>query len=62
MKCIWEIPASGYLSLNDEFRPTNTNPNGPKPYDHVMYETTHSTEIDTAYDLTVFDLVKDVEP
>jgi len=53
---------SGYLSLNDECRTTNTNVNSPKPYDHVMYNTTHATEIDTGYDLTVFDLIEKMEP
>jgi len=51
----------GYLSLNDECRTTNTNPNGPKPYDHVMYNTTFTTEIDTDFDLEVIDLVEAME-
>lgn len=49
---------SGYLSLNDECRATNTNPNSPKPYDHVMYNITTTTEIDSVYDLKVIDLVE----
>lgn len=32
-----EDTPAGFLSLNDECRPTNTNVNGPKPYDHVFY-------------------------
>lgn len=27
----------GYASLNDACLPTNTNPNDPRPYDHVIY-------------------------
>ena len=53
---------AGYSSLNDECRATNTNINNPRPYDHVMYDTAHTTEIDTTYDLRVFDLVTEMEP
>lgn len=53
---------SGYLSLNDECRPTNTKPDVPKPYDHVMYNTTHTTEVDTDFDLKVIDLIELMEP
>jgi len=53
---------SGYLSLNDECRITNTNINGPKPYDHVMYNTTFTTEIDTEFDLKVINLIGLMEP
>lgn len=54
--------SSGYLSLNDECRPTNTNLNSPRPYDHVMYNTRFTTEIDTAFDLKVIDLIEVMEP
>jgi len=47
----------GYLSLNDECRPTNTNVNGPKPYDHIMFNTTHTGEIDRHVDCRVVDLI-----
>ena len=30
------VTPAGFQSLNDECRPTNTNVNGPRPYDHVM--------------------------
>ena len=52
---------SGYLSLNDECHATNTNPKGPKPYDHVMYNTTFTTEIDSDFDLEVIDLIEAME-
>ena len=48
----------GYLSLNDECRPTNTNVNGPKPYDHIMFNTTHTGEIDREFDFQVVDLIE----
>lgn len=51
----------GYLSLNDECRPTNTNLNNPKPYDHVMYNTTFTTEIDSEFDLEVINLIEAME-
>lgn len=47
----------GFLSLNDECVATNTNVNGPKPYDHVMYNTTYTTEVDEEYDFRVVDLI-----
>lgn len=50
----------GFISLNDECRPTNTNINGPKPYDHVMFSTTHTTEIDRSYDLHIVNLLDEM--
>jgi len=52
---------AGYLSLNDECRPTNTNPNSPKPYDHVMYNTAFTTEIDSEFDIEVINLIEAME-
>ena len=49
------MPA-GFLSLNDECVSTNTNVNGPKPFDHVMYNPSVSTEIDQQFDFIVGDL------
>lgn len=51
----------GFLSLNDECRTTNTNVNGPKPYDHVMYRPLLTTEIDQTFDLEVVDLIEEME-
>ncbi|NQV28785.1 MAG: hypothetical protein HQ518_30905 [Rhodopirellula sp.] len=48
------------LSLNDECRPTNTNVNGPKPYDQVMFNTTYTREIDQNYDMHVVNLVEEL--
>ncbi len=54
---------SGFVSLNDECVPTNTNINGPKPYDHVMYSSSHTgSEIDLQFDLKVIDLIETVRP
>ena len=47
----------GCLSLNDECRPTNTNLNGPKPYDHMMFNTSETGEIDRQFDCQVVDLI-----
>ncbi len=52
----------GFVSLNDECYATNTNLNTPKPYDHVMYNQTYTTEIDTETDIHVIDLVEAVRP
>ncbi len=54
------VTPAGFLSLNDECRATNTNVNGPKPYDHVMFNTTHTQEIDTAFDMQVIDLIAEL--
>ena len=54
------VTPTGFLSLNDECRPTNTNVNGPKPYDHVMFNTTYTGEIDRSYDMHVVDLVEEM--
>ena len=58
------ITPAGYLSLNDECRPTNTLSISDKgaPYDHVMYSINHTLEIDINYDLTVVNLVEIMRP
>ena len=48
---------SGFVSLNDECIPTNTNVNNPKPYDHVMYNSAHTSEVDEDFDLEVINLI-----
>ena len=53
---------AGYLSLNDECVPTNTNINGPKPYDHVMYNKLYTKEIDEEYDFKVVNLILAMKP
>jgi hypothetical protein len=59
------ITPSGYRSLNDECRITTTNitgSGGGKPYDHVMYNPTFtSNEIDTAFDFHVINLVNEMK-
>ena len=53
-----DVTPIGYLSLNDECVPTHTNLNSPKPYDHIMYNTTHTkNEIDTNFDFKVVNLI-----
>jgi len=51
-----------FVSLNLKSLPTNTNPRGPRPYDHVMYSTTHPSAVDTDYGFVVIDLVQAMEP
>ncbi len=52
------LPA-GFAALNDECRPTNTNPDGPFPYDHVLYRPQFSgREVDAGFDFQVVDLVE----
>lgn len=53
---------TGFLSLNDECRPTNTNVKGPKPYDHVMYRRSFTREMDEAFDMKVVSLVEAMKP
>lgn len=57
-----EIKPANYVSLNDECVPTNTNINGPEPYDHVMYNPTHTTEIDQAFDFEIINLIDAMKP
>lgn len=52
----------GFLSLNDECRQTNTNVNGPKPYDHIFYRPADSTEVDQRFDMAVVDLIAAMKP
>jgi endonuclease/exonuclease/phosphatase family metal-dependent hydrolase len=52
----------GFLSLNDECRPTNTNVRGPKPYDHVMYRRMFAKKMDETFDLKVVKLVDAMKP
>jgi hypothetical protein len=51
----------GFVSLNDECRPTNTNVNSPKPYDHVMVNTTWTNEVDQTYDMQVVNLLEELQ-
>lgn len=54
---------SGFASLNDDCRPTNTNVNGPKPYDHVMFSKRFSSrEIDLEAGLEIINLVEAMRP
>jgi endonuclease/exonuclease/phosphatase family metal-dependent hydrolase len=52
---------SGFVSLNNECRATNTNVRSPKPYDHVMVNTTWTTEIDQTYDMQVVNLLVELQ-
>jgi endonuclease/exonuclease/phosphatase family metal-dependent hydrolase len=52
----------GFKSLNDECRATNTNVNGPKPYDHVMYRSRFTKEVDKHFDFRVYNLIEAMRP
>ncbi len=54
------VTPPGFISLNDECRPTNTNVNSPKPYDHVMVNTTWTSEVDQTYDMQVINLLEEL--
>jgi len=55
------VMPAGYASLNATCLPTNTNPNGPKPYDHVMRSVT-DTSSELPYGLRVMSLVDAMRP
>ena len=52
----------GFISLNDDCQPTNTNVNTPRPYDHVMLAPNASSEFDNAFDLVVINLIDAMRP
>lgn len=52
----------GYQSLNWNCRPTNTNPNGPKPYDHVFFRFIYTAEIDCKGGLVIDDIITSLAP
>jgi len=51
-----DTPAN-FISLNEACVATNTNVNGPKPYDHVLLNPTDSGEVDRVYGFKVVNLV-----
>lgn len=56
------VTPTGFISLNDECRPTNTTPKGPKPYDHVMIHPVYTKEIDWQFDFQVVNLINAMRP
>ncbi len=52
----------GYRSLNEACKATNTQPGSPRPYDHVMYSTQYTKEIDTDFGLDIVDLIQAMRP
>ena len=56
-----EITPAGFVSMNDGCLATNTNVNGPRPYDHVMFAPQHTGwEIDHSYGFWVIDLIEEM--
>ena len=49
---------SGLSSLNEACLPTNTNINGPRPYDNVLYHEESTTELDGGFGFVVVDLIE----
>jgi endonuclease/exonuclease/phosphatase family metal-dependent hydrolase len=57
-----DVMPAGFISLNDECRTTNTNLNGPKPYDHVFYNPSFTAnEIDEDFDMKVINLIEELK-
>jgi len=52
----------GFISLNSECVATNTNINGPKPYDHVMLAPNYTAELDEDFGLAVINLIDAMRP
>jgi hypothetical protein len=52
------ITPPDFASLNSECLSTNTNVNGPKPYDHVMYRSADTTESEMPRAMGVLDLIE----
>lgn len=52
----------GFKSLNAACIPTNTNVNGPKPYDQVMYRSRYSKEIEESFGFRVYNLIEAMRP
>lgn len=46
-----------FITLNSNCLSTNTNVNGPEPFDHVLYRKNFTTEIDLEYGFTVTNLI-----
>jgi endonuclease I len=55
------MPAT-FSSMNGMCLATNTNVNGPRPYDHVMYDPGHTVEIDQQHGMQVIDLIEAMRP
>lgn len=56
-----DVVRVGWVSLNSECRPTNTNINGPKPYDHILLNT-RDTRAEIPPDVFILDLLAYMEP
>ncbi len=56
------VTPPGFVSLNNQAAPTNTNVNGPRPYDNVMYRSDSTSEIDDEFDMLVVNLIETMRP
>ena len=55
------VMPTGYASLNSSCLPTNTNVNGPRPYDHVLYKTADTTATEMPRSIEVINLIDVME-
>ena len=52
------VVPSGLSSLNEACLTTNTNINGPRPYDNVLYQEESTIELDGGFGFVVVDLIE----
>lgn len=58
-----KIIPEGFRAVNDNGTPTNTNVNGPRPYDNILYRESYTDEdIDRRAGFTVINLVAALRP
>ena len=55
---IGTVMPSGLSSLNEACLTTNTNINGPRPYDNVLYHEESTVELDGGFGFVVLDLIE----
>lgn len=56
-----DVP-SQLVSLNEECLATNTNVNGPRPFDNVLYNEQATTELDKPFGFVVINLIEAMAP
>lgn len=57
------VTPQGITALNNEAVATNTNVNGPKPYDNIFYNAEASKqEVDTLFDMQLINLLEEMKP
>lgn len=59
---LMQVTPQGYISLNIACVPTNTNVNGKKPYDHIFYNPSYTTELNKTAGMTIINLIDRCKP